>query len=53
MFELSVKNTRNYAKRQYTWFKNQFKTLDFLLKDIPNKNNYERILEDINNKLAQ
>lgn len=53
MFELSVKNTRNYAKRQYTWFRNQFKTLDFLLNDIPNKNNYERILEDINNKLIQ
>ena len=34
MFYLSVKATRNYAKRQYTWFKNQFKHKDLVIEDI-------------------
>ena len=47
MFELSVKNTRNYAKRQFTWFRNQFKTLDILLNSIINKKNINDVLTRI------
>lgn len=47
MFELSVKNTRNYAKRQFTWFRNQFKTLDILLNSIINKKNINDVLTKI------
>ena len=34
MFALAVKATRNYAKKQYTWFKNQFKVVDFRVNDF-------------------
>lgn len=51
MIFLSVKKTRNYAKRQYTWFKNQFKNIDFLIKDVVNMDNSEKILEQIINKV--
>lgn len=47
MFYLSVKKTKNYAKRQYTWFKNQFKNLDFLIKEIPNKENINLLINFI------
>ena len=47
MYELSVKNTRNYAKRQFTWFRNQFKTLDILLNSIINKKNINDVLTKI------
>lgn len=47
MYELSTKNTRNYAKRQFTWFRNQFKTLDILLNSVINKENVKNILTNI------
>ena len=47
MYELSVKNTRNYAKRQFTWFRNQFKTLDILLSSVINMIDIENILTKI------
>ncbi|MBO4956990.1 MAG: tRNA (adenosine(37)-N6)-dimethylallyltransferase MiaA [Rickettsiales bacterium] len=50
MYELSTKNTRNYAKRQFTWFRNQFKTLDILLNSVINKDNVEGILTKIVDK---
>lgn len=50
MYELSTKNTRNYAKRQFTWFRNQFKTLDILLNSVINKDNVESILTKIVDK---
>lgn len=34
MVYLSIKSTRNYAKRQYTWFKNQFKNKNFVVNDF-------------------
>lgn len=43
----AVKKTRNYAKRQYTWFRNQFKSLDFLINEIPNNVNINHIVESI------
>lgn len=44
MFYLSVKATRNYAKRQYTWFKNQFKHKDLIIENIDDFNNvYSKI----------
>ncbi len=43
----AVKKTRNYAKRQYTWFKNQFKFLDFLINEIPNCDNINYIIGGI------
>jgi tRNA dimethylallyltransferase len=36
---LSIRETKNYAKRQYTWFKNQFKNVDFLFKSVFNEEN--------------
>ncbi|MDR1499077.1 MAG: tRNA (adenosine(37)-N6)-dimethylallyltransferase MiaA [Rickettsiales bacterium] len=42
-----IKKTKNYAKRQYTWFRNQFKNLDFLLKEIPNRDNINSIINNI------
>ena len=35
---ISVKITRNYAKRQYTWFNHQFDKFDLRIKEIPSKN---------------
>ncbi len=45
--DVAVKKTRNYAKRQYTWFKNQFKSLDFLINEIPNNGNINYIIGGI------
>ena len=36
--EHSVKITRHYAKRQYTWFRTQFKDFDLSINEIPQKN---------------
>lgn len=47
MYDLSAKNTRNYAKRQFTWFRNQFKTLDILLSSVINMIDIENILTKI------
>ena len=47
MLESSLKETRHYAKRQYTWFKNQFKSVDFLFNEIPNITNINNLLKKI------
>lgn len=52
MVRLTVKSTKNYAKRQFTWFRNQFKNVDYLIDCIPNKDNYLKLLENINNELV-
>lgn len=44
---MAVKKTRNYAKRQYTWFKNQFKSVDFLVENVPNRETVELLLDKI------
>jgi len=36
--DTSVKITRNYAKRQYTWFNHQFDKFDLRIEQIPDKN---------------
>lgn len=36
--DTSVKITRNYAKRQYTWFNHQFEKFDLKIDEIPSKN---------------
>ncbi len=36
--DTSVKITRNYAKRQYTWFNHQFDKFDLRIEEIPGKN---------------
>ena len=41
----SVKTTRNYAKRQCTWFNNQFKSFDLSIQEVPNKNTQIPILK--------
>lgn len=43
----SVKKTKNYAKRQFTWFKNQFKDVDFLLDHVPNIKDIKIIINKI------
>lgn len=47
MFELSVRETRHYAKRQYTWFRNQFKYVDFLFDKVPNTADTNSLLKKI------
>lgn len=47
MFESATKNTRNYAKRQFTWFKNQFKSVDFFINILINKDNIKQITEEV------
>ena len=37
----SVKTTRNYAKRQYTWFNHQFDKFDLRINEIPNGKNID------------
>lgn len=47
LIENTVKTTRHYAKRQYTWFKNQFEKFDYVLNVLPNEdviNNISSIL---------
>lgn len=51
MFELSVKNTRNYAKRQFTWFKNQFKNVDCMVDCIIDKKCVDDIVDGVCFKL--
>lgn len=50
MYDLATKNTRNYAKRQLTWFRNQFKNLDILINKLINKDNIDCIINKIVNK---
>ena len=42
----SVKTTRNYAKRQCTWFNNQFEKFDLSINDVPNDKTYIPILNN-------
>ena len=49
--EEATKITRHYAKRQFTWFRNQFKDVDFLLTEIVKKHNIDGILDNILLKL--
>ncbi|MDR1495178.1 MAG: tRNA (adenosine(37)-N6)-dimethylallyltransferase MiaA [Rickettsiales bacterium] len=51
MIELVLKNTRNFAKRQYTWFRNQFATVDYTLKDILDEESRKSIADDIIGRL--
>lgn len=44
LIENTVKTTRHYAKRQCTWFKNQFDKFDYQLLDIFNNNNLVEIV---------
>ncbi len=48
LIENTVKTTRHYAKRQYTWFRNQFKKFDYILNSIQDKNNVYKIIRLIN-----
>ena len=43
--ELIKRNTRRYAKRQYTWFKNQMKDINWVKVDY---NNFNNTLDEIN-----
>lgn len=47
MFESSTQQTRNYAKRQFTWFRNQFKSVEYTLNEIPKKDNITNIIDKI------
>jgi tRNA dimethylallyltransferase len=38
------KNSRNFAKRQYTWFRNQMQVHWY---DVEDENYREKILEDV------
>jgi tRNA dimethylallyltransferase len=53
MITQAVKKTRNYAKRQRTWFRNQFKNVDFLIEKVPTMGSCENILQQISNKLEK
>jgi tRNA dimethylallyltransferase len=53
MISLSIKKIRHYAKRQYTWFRNQFKQIDFLLEHIPNKEDLNKLSEEINVRILK
>ncbi len=48
--ELAVQATRNYAKRQYTWFRHQF-SANIVLKKIYEAKNKEFFLKEIQDKL--
>lgn len=47
MFELSTKNTRNYAKRQFTWFRNQFKNVDCMVDCIIDKKCVDDVVDGV------
>ena len=47
MFDSSTQQTRNYAKRQFTWFRNQFKSVEYTLNEIPKKDNINDIIHKI------
>jgi tRNA dimethylallyltransferase len=51
MIEISTKITRNYAKRQYTWFRNQLKDKDLIIDEMLNKGNVGSFVEKILNYL--
>jgi tRNA dimethylallyltransferase len=53
MINLAIKNTKHYAKRQYTWFRNQFGRIDFLLKHIPNKEYLNKLIEEVSIKILK
>ena len=44
--ELMKRATRQYAKRQKTWFRHQIKC-DLRIEELPDENNQERILESV------
>ena len=44
--ELMIKNTRKYAKRQMTWYKHQFKNINWFLTDYKNFNNTIKKVEE-------
>ena len=44
--ELTLKATRNYAKRQYTWFKHQFSP-NIVLKTVYNKKKQKNFIKEI------
>ena len=46
----SIKSTKNYAKRQYTWFKNQF-SANIVFKTEYSKNKRKKFLQEIADKL--
>lgn len=47
MFNSSTQQTRNYAKRQFTWFRNQFKSIEYTLNEIPKNENIRDIINKI------
>jgi len=47
MIDKASQKTRNYAKRQYTWFRNQFKDVDMGIEEIVNRGNVGGIVEKI------
>lgn len=50
----ATKKTRNYAKRQYTWYKNQFKEEDMMIiNEMLTKNNVQTFVKKIMNVLSQ
>lgn len=51
MIEVSTKITRNYAKRQYTWFRNQLKDKDLVVEELLNKKNVILTMEKILKRL--
>jgi len=51
MIEVSTKITRNYAKRQYTWFRNQLKDKDLVIEELLNKKNVVLTVEKILKRL--
>ena len=48
--ELTLQATRNYAKRQYTWFRHQFST-NIIFKETYEKKNKKYFLKEIQDKL--
>ena len=46
----SIKSTKNYAKRQYTWFKHQF-SANIVFKTEYSKNKRKKFLQEIADKL--
>jgi tRNA dimethylallyltransferase len=51
MIELVSRNTRRYAKRQYTWFRNQFMDIDYRIDYIPSEEEIDKIVEKITDRL--
>ena len=46
MLELSIKDTRNYAKRQFTWFKNQFTDVNVRINTLINSSTVADVLKN-------